>query len=46
MRWFAGLELVEIGEVLGVSDRTVKRDWAFARAWLLDELAGGEAPAG
>ena len=41
MRWFAGLELTEIGEVLTVSERTVKRDWAFARAWLLDELERG-----
>lgn len=40
MRYFAGLELAEIAEVLGVSDRTVKRDWAFSRAWLLQELDG------
>lgn len=40
MRYFVDLELAEIGEVLGVSERTVKRDWAFARAWLLDALAG------
>jgi RNA polymerase sigma factor (TIGR02999 family) len=40
MRYFAGLEHGEIAEVLGVSGRTVKRDWAFARAWLLRELAG------
>jgi len=29
----------EIAEVLGLSSRTVKRDWAMARAWLLGELA-------
>lgn len=40
MRYFAGLEHSEIAEVMGVSDRTVKRDWAFARAWLLRELSG------
>jgi RNA polymerase sigma factor (TIGR02999 family) len=40
MRYFAGLELTEIGEVLAISDRTVKRDWAFARAWLLEALEG------
>ncbi|MDQ1348427.1 MAG: hypothetical protein QG573_1801 [Acidobacteriota bacterium] len=40
MRYFAGLELAEIAEVLGISERTVKRDWAFARAWLLQELEG------
>jgi RNA polymerase sigma factor (TIGR02999 family) len=38
MRYFAGLELTEIGECLEISERTVKRDWAFARAWLLREL--------
>ena len=41
MRYFAGLELAEIGECLAISERTVKRDWAFARAWLLRELEGG-----
>ena len=39
MRFFGGLELEEIGAVLGVTERTVKRDWAFARAWLARELA-------
>jgi RNA polymerase sigma factor (TIGR02999 family) len=39
MRYFAGLEHAEIADVMGVSDRTVKRDWAFARAWLLRELS-------
>ena len=41
MRYFAGLELAEIGECLAISERTVKRDWAFARAWLLRALEGG-----
>ncbi len=41
MRFFAGLGEREIGEALGVGERTVKRDWAFARAWLLAELARG-----
>lgn len=38
MRFFSGLETDEIGRVLGVSEATVKRDWRFARAWLLAEL--------
>lgn len=38
LRYFAGLELEEIATALGVSDRTVKRDWRFARAFLLAEL--------
>lgn len=39
MRFFGGLTEEEIGEVLGVSVRTVKRTWAMARAWLYGELA-------
>lgn len=39
LRYFGGLELAEVAEALGVSERTVKRDWSFARAWLLDELS-------
>jgi RNA polymerase sigma factor (TIGR02999 family) len=38
LRFFAGLGMAEIGQMLGVSDRTVKRTWAFARAWLYDRL--------
>lgn len=34
MRFFAGLTEEEIADVLGVSSRTVKRDWLMARAWL------------
>jgi RNA polymerase sigma-70 factor (ECF subfamily) len=38
LRFFAGLEVKEIAEVLGVSPETVMRDWKLARAWLLTEL--------
>jgi RNA polymerase sigma factor (TIGR02999 family) len=38
MRFFAGLTELEIGRLLGISDRTVKRDWECARAWLYSEL--------
>ena len=34
LRFFAGLEVEEVAEVLGVSVATVKRDWRFAKAWL------------
>lgn len=37
-RFFAGLDEVETGKVLGVSDRTVRRRWTQARAWLHREL--------
>lgn len=39
MRFFAGLTEQEISEVLGVSPRTVKREWKVARAWLHGELS-------
>lgn len=38
MRFFGGLTEEEIGEVLGISVRTVKREWNFARAWLLETM--------
>lgn len=38
LRFFAGLSIEETAEVLGISDRTVKRDWQFARAWLFRAL--------
>jgi len=40
MRVFGGLTEDEIAEVLGVSSRTIKRDWELARAWLFGELGG------
>jgi RNA polymerase sigma-70 factor, ECF subfamily len=42
-RYFAGLDDSEIAEALGVTTRTVRRDWVKARAWLNRWL--GEAPA-
>lgn len=38
LRLFGGLGMKEIGEVLGVSSRTVERHWAMIRAWVLKEL--------
>jgi RNA polymerase sigma factor (sigma-70 family) len=38
MKFFAGLNIAEIAEVLKVSPETVKRDWSFAQTWLLREL--------
>lgn len=40
LRFFGGLPEAEVAEVLGVSDRTVQREWRVARAWLLARLAG------
>jgi RNA polymerase sigma factor (sigma-70 family) len=38
LRFFGGLTEEEIGHVLGISVRTVKRDWNVARAWLYTEM--------
>ena len=38
-RFFGGMEDSEIAEALGVTDRTVRRDWVKARAWLYRALA-------
>ena len=38
LRYFAGFSIEETAELLEVSPATVKRDWAFARAWLQREL--------
>jgi RNA polymerase sigma factor (TIGR02999 family) len=40
MRFFGGLSVEQVAEVLGVSPRTVKRDWRTARAFLFRELEG------
>ena len=37
-RFFGGLSEVETAEALGISQRTVARDWLMAKAWLYDEL--------
>jgi RNA polymerase sigma factor (TIGR02999 family) len=39
-----GMSLPKVAEVLEVAPSTVMRDWAFARAWLLDQLDPKEAP--
>ena len=42
LRFFAGMTEPEIAEALNISVATLKRDWAFGRAWLLTQL--GSAP--
>jgi len=44
-RFFAGLSEEETAEALGVSRRTVQRDWLRARAWLRKELDAGVSSA-
>lgn len=40
MRFYAGLTVGETAAALGLSDRTIRREWAVARAWLQRELGG------
>lgn len=42
LRTFAGLTVDEVATLLGVSRRTVEKDWTHARVWLRRELAAGE----
>ena len=39
LRYFGGLGEEEIAEVLKISPRTVRRDWEFAKSWLMRELS-------
>jgi RNA polymerase sigma factor (TIGR02999 family) len=41
LRFFGGLSVDETAAVLGISPRTVKRDWSVARVWLHREIARG-----
>lgn len=40
MRFFAGLSVEETAHALGLSERTIKRQWRFAKAWLFREMSG------
>ena len=45
LRYFAGLSVPQTAELLGTSERTVKREWAVARGWLFERLnAAGPPP--
>jgi RNA polymerase sigma factor (sigma-70 family) len=44
LRFFGGLGIDEVSALLGCSPRTAKRDWAFARAWLLHRLSSPLLP--
>lgn len=40
LRFFGGLEVEEVAETLKISAVTVRRDWKFAKAWLLRAISG------
>jgi RNA polymerase sigma-70 factor (ECF subfamily) len=44
LRFFGGLSIEEVALVLGISERTAKRDWTMARAWLHQELTRKAGP--
>ena len=39
LRYFGGLSMAEIAEVMKMSKRSAERDWQFARSWLMRELS-------
>jgi len=39
LRYFGGMSEDEISEILNISPRTIRRDWEFARTWLMRELS-------
>jgi RNA polymerase sigma factor (TIGR02999 family) len=43
LRFFVGLDYAEAAQVLGISERTAKRYWVFARAWLYRNLSQTKA---
>ena len=38
LRFFAGLEIEEVAQMIDISSRTAKRDWVMAKVWLKKEL--------
>ena len=42
LRYFVGLSNVEAAKLMGISSRTADRVWAFARAWLHQEISGNQ----
>jgi DNA-directed RNA polymerase specialized sigma24 family protein len=43
LRFFVGLDYAEAAQTLGISERSAKRCWTFARAWLYRELRSAES---
>jgi RNA polymerase sigma-70 factor (ECF subfamily) len=44
LRYFGGLSVEETAEAMAISPRTVKRDWALAKAWMKTQLDAGGSP--
>ena len=44
LRFFAGFTEPEIADVLNLSERSVHRQWSYAKAWLFERIAGMKSP--
>jgi len=44
LRFFAGLDIPEAADALGVSTATIEREWAMAKAWLRHRLTAAREP--
>jgi RNA polymerase sigma factor (TIGR02999 family) len=43
LRFFAGCTVTEVASLMDMGERTVKWHWAFARAWLIEEMTAGQS---
>jgi RNA polymerase sigma factor (TIGR02999 family) len=43
LKYFGGMSIEEIAAVLDLSERTVKREWQMAKAWLYERVSGGSS---
>jgi RNA polymerase sigma factor (TIGR02999 family) len=43
LKFFGGLTIAEVAELMQLSPTTIEREWRFSRAWLFDALTGGAA---
>ena len=44
LRFFGGLNVAEVAKVMGISKRSVEREWTMVRAWLRRELSPSDVP--
>ena len=44
LRFFGGLSIAEVAKVMGISKRSVEREWTMVRAWLRRELSRSDMP--
>jgi RNA polymerase sigma factor (sigma-70 family) len=44
LRFFGGLSVEDVAQVMGISKRSVEREWTMVRAWLRRELSRSDVP--